>query len=143
MIVVLDTNVIISALYSKKGASYQLLRGAIAGNLRYALSPLLVLEYEGVIHRKIEEGFLRISTNDCEKILDAISSFAKIVWEPLILRPVLLDPSDDKILECAISGNCTHIITFNKKHFPEKIFKLYGIKILTPGEFLKTWREKS
>jgi putative PIN family toxin of toxin-antitoxin system len=55
MIVVLDTNVIVSALYSKKGASYQLLRGAISGNLRYALSPLIVLEYEGVIHRKIEE----------------------------------------------------------------------------------------
>ena len=143
MVVVLDTNVIISALYSKKGASYQLLRGAISGNIRYALSPLLVVEYEGVIHRKIKEGFLKISLQDCEKILDAISSFAIIVWEPLILRPVLPDPSDDKILECAISGNCTHVITFNKKHFPEEIFKLYGINILTPGEFLKTWREKS
>ncbi len=143
MVVVLDTNVIISGLYSKNGASFQLLREAISGNLRYALSPLLALEYEGVIHRKIEEGFLRISTKDCEKVLDAISSFAQIVWEPLILRPVLPDPSDDKILECAISGNCTHIITFNKKHFPEGIFKLYGIKILTPGEFLKIWREKS
>lgn len=143
MIVVLDTNVIISGLYSKNGASFQLLREAISGNLRYALSPLLALEYEGVIHRKIEEGFLIISTKDCEIVLDAISSFAQIVWEPLSLRPVLPDPSDNQILECAISGNCTHIITFNKKHFPEGIFKLYGIKILTPGEFLKTWREKS
>ena len=143
MVVVLDTNVIIFALYSKKGASYQMLRGAISGNLRYALSPLLVLEYEGVIHRKIKEGFLKISLQDCDKILDAISSFAIIVWEPLILRPVLPDPSDDKILECAISGNCSHIITFNKKHFSEEIFRLYGIKILNPGEFLKIWKEKS
>lgn len=143
MIVVLDTNVIISALYSKQGASYQLLRGAVSGNLRYALSPLLILEYEGVIHRKIREGFLKIALQDCEKILDVISSFAIIVWEPLILRPVLPDPSDDKILECAISGNCTHVITFNKKHFPEEILNLYGINILTPGEFLKTWRETS
>ena len=143
MMVVLDTNVIISALYSKNGASYQLLRDAISGNLRYALSPLLILEYEGVIYRKIEEGFLKISLQDCERILDIISYFAIIVWEPLILRPVLPDPSDDKILECAISGNCTHVITFNKKHFPEEILKFYGIKMLTPGEFLKTWREKS
>jgi len=143
MIIVLDTNVIISALYSKRGASYQLLRGAISGNLRYALSPLLLLEYEGIIHRKIKEGFIKISFQDCDKILDAISSFATIVWEPLILRPVLPDPSDDKILECAISGSCTHVITFNKKHFPEEILKLYGIQVLTPGEFLKTWRKKS
>ncbi len=88
MVVMLDTNVIISGLYSKNGASFQLLREVISGNLRYALSPLLALEYEGVIHRKIEEGFLRISTKDCEKVLDAISSFAQIVWEPLILTRI-------------------------------------------------------
>jgi len=58
-------------------------------------------------------------------------------------RGLQFSPSDDKILECAISSNCTHIITFNKRHFPEEIIKLYGIKILTPGEFLKAWREKS
>jgi putative PIN family toxin of toxin-antitoxin system len=143
MLVVLDTNVIISALYSKNGASYQLLRGAIAGNLRYVLSPLLVLEYEGVIHRKIQEGFLGLTLSDCSKILDAISSYAIIVWQPLTLRPVLPDPSDDKILECAISGNCRHVITFNKKHFPKELFELYGIDVSTPGEFLNAWREKS
>ena len=143
MVLILDTNVIISALYSKNGASYQILRGAISGNLRYALSPLLILEYEGVIHQKIKEGFLKISLRDCRKILDAIASFAIVVWKPLTLRPVLPDPSDDKILECAISANCTHVLTFNKKHFPEEVFELFGVKVLTPGEFLNSWRQKS
>lgn len=142
MILILDTNVIVSALYSKNGASYQILRGAISGNLRYAVSPLLMLEYEGVIHKKIEAGFLKISLHDCDKILDAIASFAIVVWKPFSLRPVLPDSSDDKILECAVSANCTHVLTFNKRHFPEKVFKLYEVKVLTPGEFLNTWRHE-
>lgn len=143
MILVLDTNVIVSALYSKNGASYQILRGAIAGNLHFALSPLLMLEYEGVIHQKIKERFLKISLQDCRNILDAIASFAIVVWEPLTLRPILPDPSDDKVLECAISANCTHVLTFNKRHFPKEVFEKYGITVLTPGEFLNTWRQKS
>lgn len=140
MLVVLDTNVIISGLYSKRGASYQLLKAAISGDLRYAISPLVALEYEGKIHQKIEVGFLSVSKGDCGRILDALFAMAKPVWKPLQVRPVLIDPSDDKILECAISGNCTHIITFNKRDFPTVVTRPYGIKVMTPGEFLRIWR---
>ena len=140
MVVVLDTNVIISGLYSKRGASYQLLKAAISGDLRYAISPLVALEYEGKIHQKIEVGFLSVSKGDCGRILDALFAMAKPVWKPLQVRPVLIDPSDDKILECAISGNCTHIITFNKRDFPTVVTRPYGIKVMTPGEFLRIWR---
>ncbi len=142
MLVVLDTNVIISGLYSKRGASYQLLRAAISGNLSCAISPLVALEYEGKIHQKIEEGFLNVSKGDCSRILDTLFAMAKTVWRPIQIRPVLTDPSDDKIQECAISGNCTHIITFNKRDFPTALARPYGIKVMTPGEFLRIWRNK-
>jgi len=142
MKVVLDTNIIISALYSKRGASYQLLRAAISGELSYSISPLVALEYEGKINQKIEEGFLRVKKRDSGKILDALFAMATIVWKPIQIRPILTDSSDDKILECAISANCTHIITFNTKHFPEAVAALYGIRVMTAGEFLKIWRYK-
>lgn len=142
MRVVLDTNIIISGLYSKRGASYQLLKAALSGELPYAVSPSVALEYEGKIHQKIEEGFLKISVRDCTKILDALFAMATIVWKPFQIRPVLADPSDDKILECAISCDCSHIITFNKKHFPAAITAHYGITLMTAGEFLNIWRDK-
>lgn len=50
MRVVLDTNIVIAGLYSKRGASYQLLKAAISGDLSFAVSPLVAFEYEGVIH---------------------------------------------------------------------------------------------
>ena len=143
MKIVIDTNVVISGLYSKRGASYQLLKAALLGKLRYAISPLLALEYEGKIAQKMEEGFLKVSKRDCEKILDALFAMASIVWEPVQIRPVLSDTADDKILECAISGDCTHIITFNKKHFPVSNLAPYGIKKMTAGEFFKLWKEES
>jgi len=142
MIVVLDTNVIISGLYSKRGASYQLLRATILGDLSCAISPLLALEYEGKIHQTIEEGFLKVSKRDCGRILDALFAMATVVWKPIQIRPVLSDPSDDKILECAISGSCTHIVTFNKRHFPIAVTAPYGINVMTAGEFLRIWRDK-
>ena len=76
MKIVFDTNIIISGLYSKKGASYQLLKAALSGKLPYAISPLVAFEYEGKIHQKIEAGFLKISKRDCARILNALFAMA-------------------------------------------------------------------
>lgn len=138
----MDTNIIISGLYSRRGASYQLLKATISGELSCALSPLVAFEYEGVIHQRIRDGFLKVTQTDCESILDTLFSMATIVWTPFRMRPILPDPTDDKILECAISGDCTHIITFNKKHFSTDVTAPYGIKVMTAGEFLVNWRDR-
>ena len=140
MRVVLDTNIIISGLYSKRGASYQLLRAAISGELTFVISPLVAFEYEGKVYQKIEQGFLKVSKEDSGLILDALFAVAEIVWKPVQIRPVLSDSSDDKILECAISGNCTHIVSFNKRDFPDAITNPYRLEVMTAGEFLRTWR---
>jgi len=140
MKVVLDTNIIISGLYSKRGASYQLLQAAISGELTFVISPLIAFEYEGKVYQKIEQDFLKVSKEDCGLILDAFFAAAEIVWKPVQIRPILSDSSDDKILECAISGNCTHIVSFNKRHFPATITHPFGLEVMTAGEFLKTWR---
>ena len=137
---VFDTKVIISGLYSKKGASYQLLRAAISGELSFVVSPLVALEYEAIIHEKIRDGLLKAPEQDYAKILDALFANAIKVEKTDQIRPLLPDSTDDKILECGISGNCTHIVTFNKRHFPESIIRPYGITVMSSGEFLVVWR---
>ncbi len=47
----------------------------------------------------------------------------------------LPDPDDSIYLDLAISANAAHIITGNKKHFPEESCK--GVQILSPGDFIK------
>ena len=50
---------------------------------------------------------------------------------------MLPDNSDDKILECAISSDAEFIITYNIKHFPSNILKIYNTNALIPKTFLK------
>ena len=83
MRIVIDTNVLISALYSKRGASYALLRECLSGGISYAVSPLIALEYEGKINEKIDDGFLSVEPEDSDKILDALLAGAVIIWKPL------------------------------------------------------------
>lgn len=140
MLVVMDANVIVSALYSRRGASHLLLRAAIGGSLPYAISPLLALEYEGIISQKIQEGLLRMAVSEARKVMDALCAYATLVWNPIQMRPVLPDPSDDKVLECAISAPYSHILTFNQGHFSATLLAPYRMVAMTPGEFLKEWR---
>jgi predicted nucleic acid-binding protein len=119
-----------------------LIKGVLSGGLSCAISPLVALEYEGVIDQKINEGFLQITKEDGERILNALFVMATIVWHPVQVRPTLSDPADDKILECAVSADCTHIVTFNKRHFPAGSTAPWGIEVMTAGEFLSHWRKK-
>ena len=79
---------------------------------------------------------------DYGKILDRLFVNAIKIWDTNQVRPALPDSADDKILGTAITGACTHIITFNKRHFPEAIMEPYGIAVVTTGEFLMEWRDK-
>ncbi len=136
MKVVIDTNVLIAGLYSKKGASFLILEAALQHRLDYAVSPLIALEYLGKIEDKIREGFLELPLPDYLAILSVLVQNGRQVLRPVLQRPTLPDYSDDKLLECAISDNCQIILTFNRKDFPMTILQEYGIKAMTPGEFL-------
>ena len=92
MRILIDTNVLISLLYSKRGAAYALLRECLSGRISYVVSPLLALEYEGKITDKIEDGFLRVSKKDCDRILDAFFAGAfKPLLFPVILLPIFVE----------------------------------------------------
>ena len=50
-------------------------------------------------------------------------------------RPLLKDPYDDHILEVAVAASADFIVTFNTKDFTN--VNQFGIKVVTPDEFLK------
>jgi putative PIN family toxin of toxin-antitoxin system len=135
MRVTLDTNVIIAGLYSRNGASYQLLNMATVGELNYALTPLLALEYEGKVAEKIKSGFLKLTFDEKETVIHALIENAVLIERPYLLGPILKDAADNKVLECAVSGGCEVIVTFNKRHFPKKQLQEYQLLAMTPGEF--------
>jgi putative PIN family toxin of toxin-antitoxin system len=130
--VVIDTNVIVAALKSRRGASYKLLISLPSGVYRPNLSVPLFIEYESVAKRTgLVSG---LNEQDIDDILDYILSQSSIRQIFYLWRPYLKDPLDDLVLEVAVESQSEYIITFNKKDF--RGVDRFGIKVVTPQEFM-------
>ena len=132
MKVVIDTNVIISALKSKKGASHKLLLTLPDGRYLPNVSVPLFIEYEAVSKRK--DVLSHLSVEDIDAVLDYLLSKSSIREIFYLWRPFLKDPKDDLVLKVAVESQSNYIITFNKKDF--KGCEKFGLKVITPQEFM-------
>ncbi len=133
MKIVIDTNVIISALKSKQGASHKLLLSLPDELFLPNISVPLFVEYEAVAKRK---GLIsHLSMEDIDAVLDYLLSKSSIREIFYLWRPFLKDPKDDLVLEVAVESQSKYIITFNKKDFQGS--EKFGVKAVTPQEFMK------
>jgi putative PIN family toxin of toxin-antitoxin system len=135
--VVLDTNVIVSALRSQQGASYKLLMLVGRADFEINLSVPLLLEYEDATKRLL--GQIPLTETDINDILDYLCRRANQREVFYLWRPFLRDPKDDMVLELAVSGQCETIITYNKKDFVG--VEQFGLQVMTPQEFLEEMGE--
>lgn len=128
--IILDTNVLLTALKSSRGTSYRLLSLLEANHFTVHISTPLVAEYESVLKR----GHLTLTEQQIDDVIDFLCARAthhKIFY---LWRPILKDPDDDFLLELAVKANAM-IITWNLTDF--KRAKPLGIAVMTPREFLK------
>ncbi len=133
MNVVIDTNVLISALKSKQGASYKLIIALPKGFFVPNVSVPLYLEYESVTKR---QGLVsKLSSQEIDSILEYFLRKSSIRKTFFLWRPFLKDPKDDLVLEVAVELQSEYIITFNTKDF--KGCSKFGIKVVTPQEFIR------
>jgi putative PIN family toxin of toxin-antitoxin system len=130
--VILDTNVIIAGLRSRRGASFALLERLSAGDFEISVSVPLVLEYESVAQRQARE--LGLTHADVEVVLDFLCSVAHHRQIFFLWRPFLRDPNDDMVLEVAVEAQCSYIVTFNLRDFVG--IEQFGLQAIMPGQFL-------
>lgn len=134
--VVLDTNVLVAALRSRRGASFELISRLGSGAFEVAVSVSLVLEYESVLLRHLSAT--PFTEDDIRDFIDYVCD-AAIYQEIFFLwRPFLRDPGDDLVLEVAVAAHCEAIVTHNVRDFAGA--RKLGVRALTPGEFLAELR---
>jgi putative PIN family toxin of toxin-antitoxin system len=136
---VIDTNVIIAALRSQRGASYRLVMMQDQGLWQTCLSVPLFMEYESVAKRP--EVGITLSHADIDIVLDYICEWAEHRQIYFLWRPLLPDPGDDCVLEVAVEAQCDFIISYNKRDFVGA--EGFGILVLTPPEFLRMLEKNS
>ena len=127
--VVLDTNVFVSALFGK-GPSTRLYDAFREDALQLVSSHALITELADVLLRP-ELGI---------PLEDVRLAFRLLRQQAFIIRPkhqvnACRDPKDDRVLECALSGQAGFIVTGDKDLLVLDPFR--GIRILSPSAFLK------
>jgi putative PIN family toxin of toxin-antitoxin system len=135
LFIVLDTNVVVSALITPFGNAARILDMVISGNIKMLYDDRILTEYREVLLRK-KFGF---AEKDVDTLLEYIEKEGLGITSTISNEP-LLDKADIPFLEVAVSGKADALITGNKRHF--KVKSLKGLKILSPDEFLKLWKKK-
>lgn len=143
MIITADTNVIFSALYSKKGASHYILRLILEEKVRLAVSPQIYFEYYDVLTRRENLEKLNMSAGEIEDILDLLALLAQKHSIYFLLRPNLTDENDNMVCECAFASNSKYLITSNIRDFRGGELKGFRFRLVTPRDFCIMWRTEN
>jgi putative PIN family toxin of toxin-antitoxin system len=140
---VLDTNILVAALWSRNGASYRLVELVLQRRLPIAISVALALEYEAVLSRDAMREASWATARELEQLLDAVLAAATLIMPIRTqLRPTLTDPDDEMVLECAVQAGANAIVTMNTNDFANAIAR-YRLEALKPGEALARWRAQT
>jgi putative PIN family toxin of toxin-antitoxin system len=129
----IDTNVLVSALRSSRGAAAELLRQLAHGKFEIVTSVALHLEYEEQLERLVGLGIA-----SQQQALDVMNFISKIAVPAPIrfrLRPSLDDPDDDFALELAFATGVDYLVTHNRKDFQAAVS--YGVHAVGPAEMLR------
>jgi putative PIN family toxin of toxin-antitoxin system len=121
---VLDTNIIVSALFSPDGKPFEILDMAFQKNFELVYSSEIMEEYEEVLFRpKFDFGLARILD-----VLDAVR-FVGILASPERSAFEMPDETDRKFYDAAVSCGAL-LVTGNLRHYPDEHF------IVSPADFL-------
>jgi len=133
--VVLDTNVLVSALMTPGGVCSRILRLVYDEALQVCIDERIIEEYESVLSRPR----FRLDSEDINETIEMIRAYAETVT-PMPLPVELPDPADLSFLEVAAEADAV-LVTGNKRHFPVKA--RHGVKVLAPAELIELLRGQS
>lgn len=133
---VLDTDVVVAAMRSPRGASAEVLRQIDSGEAVLLLTVALALEYEAICTLAEHRLASGLSASDACHFVDGLISLAEPVRAFFRWRPQLSDPGDEMVLEAAVNGQADAIVTFNERHLREAQSS-FGIEVIRPAEALR------
>lgn len=137
--VFLDTCALIAGIASAHGAAREVLRIAEAEIIEIVISQQVIVEADRTIMAELSD------------LTDVYRDYMKYLSPTLVDDPAkkeikkyasLINPEDAPILATAGSSGAAYLVTWDKKHFIKSKAKgNIKIKIVTPGEFLKDFRD--
>lgn len=137
-LLVIDTNVFVSALRSGGGAARQVLRCCLMGQYRPLFSNALWLEYEDLLDRPVWTD--QTTESEHRQVLAAFAAAGQWVKVYYGWRPNLPDEGDSHLIELAVAGSARAIVTHNIKDVRGGELLWPDLAILTPAQCLEQIR---
>ena len=135
--IVVDTNILVSAILSPDGAARNVLRQCLTEEARPLISNSLFLEYEDVLSREELFDMAPLSSKERALLLDAFLGVCQWINVAFLWRPNLPDESDNHLIELAVAGNAEWIVTGNTKDIAAGELVFDSFRIITPGAWLE------
>ena len=133
--VVIDTNIFVSGLATTNTPPGRILDLWRQGLFVLVTSQQLLTEVEEVLGRSEIMAFTGLSLEEIQAFLQHIRERSVITKGEYFLEPLISDPDDTIVLQAAVEGNASHIVTGDKKSLlPLKEFQ--NITIVSPQDFL-------
>lgn len=133
MRIVLDTNVLISALMTKGTPPYQLQQALLSGKFELVTSRAQLEEFSRVLGYKRLKPYIR--AGEVAELIEMIDTRA-VILEALPEVDFSPDPDDNPILATAIAGEADLIVSGDKPGML-RLIKIKGIPIVTPKQALR------
>ena len=135
MRIVLDTNVLVSALLSPFGPPAEILRLVTTGVVQVCYDARILGEYRQVLLRPA----FPFRSTQVESLLAQIEADGVPVTAFALSRR-LPDPDDEAFLAVALAGKARYLVTGNLRHFPQ--WSRQDVRVVSPREFLEAYRRE-
>lgn len=132
MKIVVDTNVLVSALIRAEGIPARILDLVLSGQVKMVLDHRIYAESQDVLLRP-EFGF---TPEPVDTLLDFLLQTGERVYASRT-SVALPDAADGKFLEVAIDGSADYLITGNLKHFPPR--QRHSVRVVSPRQWWERW----
>lgn len=134
--VVLDTNILVAGLASRRGASFAVLQLVAARRIRPLVSVALFLEYEAVLKRGVQQRRHGFSEEQIDRFMTEFAALAEPIDVHFRWRPQLADVDDEMVLETIVNGRGDVLVTHNVRHFVPAATR-FAVTVMRPGNFLE------
>lgn len=136
-IVVVDTSVLINALLGPAGPARELIRQCLQGYYNPLISNTLFLEYEEVTNRSLILEQCPLTPLELRELLNAYYGVCEWVSIYYLWRPNLPHEGDNFLIELAIAGNASCVVTNNIRDLKKSELQFPELQIMTPEQLLR------
>lgn len=137
--IVLDTNVLVSALLRGGRAARAILRACLTAQYRPVIGPALMAEYEDVLARDELFSTSRLGSDEREAVFDAFLATCQWVEVFYAWRPNLPDEGDNHLIELAVAARANAIVTRNIRDLGRGELIFPSVRVLTPEQCLEVF----